>query len=398
MNSRRFFLRSTAVLAGSMVAGQRNSLRAATNAYDETLAAHVIEHVEWISAKYQWPRFVGRNSQKDFHGQAHTVSVCRLFTNQGASGWGSGAEIARPRAEEIKGRRVSELISIESGIKEGIPESYDFALHDLAGVILDKPVYELLGGKGPKASPVYSGMIYIDELNEGNPNKKIDIILKNCQWDYDYGYRQLKVKIGRSSKWYPHDEGLAKDIEVVNEIHKAFHEKGVRLLVDANNGYSLEDTIAFLKGISGVPLFWFEEPFHENQQDGRKLKRWMLDNGFENTLYADGEAKPDHEVLKELGRSGDLDVYLTDIVGLGFTPWRTLMPEIAAMGVQASPHAWGNALKTNYVSHLAAGFGNTVTVEGVTCESDDIDFGNYPIQDGMLKVSDAPGFGMKLRV
>ena len=28
--------------------------------------------------------------------------------------------------------------------------------------------------------------------------------------------------------------------------------------------------------------------------------------------------------------------------------------------------------------------------------SDDIDYGNYPIQKGNIIVSDAPGFGMKL--
>ena len=62
----------------------------------------------------------------------------------------------------------------------------------------------------------------------------------------------------------------------------------------------------------------------------------------------------------------------------------------------ASPHAWGNRLKTNYTIHLAAGLGNICTVEGVTCLSDDIDYGAYPIVNGMVKVSEAPGFGMKI--
>ena len=32
------------------------------------------------------------------------------------------------------------------------------------GVILKKPVYQILGAQGPTSLPVYSGMIYIDEL------------------------------------------------------------------------------------------------------------------------------------------------------------------------------------------------------------------------------------------
>jgi L-alanine-DL-glutamate epimerase-like enolase superfamily enzyme len=66
------------------------------------------------------------------------------------------------------------------------------------------------------------------------------------------------------------------------------------------------------------------------------------------------------------------------------------------MGTLASPHAWGSRLKTHYAAHLSAGLGNVCTLEGVTCLSDEIDFGDYPIIDGKMRVSDEPGFGMKL--
>jgi D-galactarolactone cycloisomerase len=46
--------------------------------------------------------------------------------------------------------------------------------------------------------------------------------------------------------------------------------------------------------------------------------------------------------------------------------------------------------------HLAAAQGNIPTIEGITCFSDDIDYGNYDITDGLISVSDAPGFGMQL--
>lgn len=396
---RRTFLKSTALLGTSVSfggCGVNSSSKVGT--YNETLASHVIEDTQVFPVNYHWPRFVGKNGRIDFHGQDKVSTACKLITDQGAVGWGIGARNAKENVDLLLNKKVSDLISVDDGILNPALHGWDIALHDLMGVVLDKPVYQLLGAEGPKASPVYSGMIYLDELNEGNPNKNIDIILNNCQWDYDYGYRQLKVKIGRSGRWYPHDQGLAKDIEVVNEIHKAFSSKGVQLLVDSNNMYSLEDTIAFLKGVSGVPLLWVEEPFHENVKEGRKFRAWMDANGFADTLYADGEAKPDHDVLMELSRSGDLDAYLSDIVGYGFTPWRKLMPQLKKLNVTTSPHAWGSALKTNCISHIAAGLGNVVTIEGVTCMSDEIDYGNYPIKDGLLYVSDAPGFGMKLLV
>ena len=259
-----------------------------------------------------------------------------------------------------------------------------------------KPVYRLLGAQGPKASPVYSGMIYLDELNAANPSQRIDPVLANCQWDIDYGYRQLKVKIGRSGRWYPHDEGLEKDIEVVKAIHEMVAPQGTQLLVDANDVYSLKDTQDFLRGIGDVPLVWVEEPFVENIKEGRLLRKWMNENGFKNTYYADGERQPNHSVCMTLAEENNLDVYLPDINGYGFSAWLELMPKLRSMNTLASPHAWGDRLKTHYIAHLAAGLGNVVTVEGVTCLSDDIDYGNYPIREGRLHVSEAPGFGMTL--
>jgi len=42
--------------------------------------------------------------------------------------------------------------------------------------------------------------------------------------------------------------------------------------------------------------------------------------------------------------------------------------------------------------------GNVVTIEGVTCIFDDIDYGNYKIANGKIQVSDKPGFGMKILI
>lgn len=364
----------------------------------DELGEHRIASARSVRFAYRWPRFVGRNGSKDYHGQHHRGRACLLRTDRGAVGWGLGGGITAKVAEGLVGRRVSDLVSVSRGLADGVHRGCDFALHDLMGVVLGKPVYELLGAHGETSNTVYSGMIYLDELNEGVKDRAIDVVLENCAWDVEYGYRQLKIKIGRSGRWYEHDAGLAKDVEIVRAIHDRFARRGVELLVDANDAYTLEDTIAFLKGIAGVPLYWVEEPFRETVRDGRALRRWMDANGFEKTRYADGEANPDHDVCMELARTGDLDTYLPDVAGLGFTPWRRLMPRLRELGLPASPHAWGSRLKTHYVAHLAAGLGNVDTIEGVTCLSEDIDFGDYPIEKGQLRVSDAPGFGMKLLV
>ncbi|MBA7578198.1 hypothetical protein ES708_20060 [subsurface metagenome] len=185
------------------------------------------------------------------------------------------------------------------------------------------------------------------------------------------------------------------DMRIVKMIYEEFGDE-VDILVDANDMYSLQDTIDFLNGVEGVPIYWVEEPFRENLEDGRKLKDWMMANGREDTYYADGERETDFDVCMQLARKDKLDVYLPDIVGYGFTPWRKMMPSLKEMNVLASPHAWGSLLKSHYIAHISAGLGNVCTIEGVTCLSDEIDFGDYKIIDGKLRVSEDPGFGMKL--
>ena len=100
------------------------------------------------------------------------------------------------------------LVRSQRLVRQDLSPYVDLALHDLMGVILDKPVYQLIGANGTKKTPIYSGMIYFDELEPEDNPAGMDKIIENCQWDIDYGYRQLKVKIGRSGMWYPHDEGL----------------------------------------------------------------------------------------------------------------------------------------------------------------------------------------------
>ena len=122
----------------------------------------------------------------------------------------------------------------------------------------------------------------------------------------------------------------------------------------------------------------------------------MIKNGFEKTFYADGERQPKFDICLELGKDQTMDVFLPDTFGHGFTEWLKLMPKLQEIKMLASPHAWGNRLKPNYTAHLSAGLGNICTIEGVTCLSDDIDYGDYPIVNGKIKVPDSPGFGMKL--
>ena len=392
---RRDFIQKTAIGTGIACLSPWNVFTCITGEKHPELKKHKIAKIEKVKFEFHWPRHVGKNAGLGNHGQYQTSVAFKIYTDQGAMGWALGSDrIEDKDLKRIQGKSVSDLVSPEDGISPEISPHLDLALHDLMGIILDKPVYRLIGGKGTESTPIYSGMIYFDELEPKDNPAGIDKVLENCQWDIDYGYRQLKVKIGRSAKWYPHDAGLKKDIEVMKLIHRTFPD--IELLVDANDGYTLQDTIYFLTGIQDIPVLWIEEPFRENYKEGKELRQWMDKNGFERTLYADGEARPEHELCLKMGEEGIMNAYLPDIHSFGFTRWRHLMPELKKYSMLASPHTFGSMLKTHYTAHIAAACGNVVTIEGVTCFSDDIDFGDYKIKNGEILVSNKPGFGMKL--
>lgn len=363
---------------------------------DKEFAYHRIQEIKFSTVKLNYPRLVGKNARLDLHGYGPTVEICCLITDKGAMGWASlrgSKRDAEKIVSELVGKKVSEVFATHIGTLQERYIPFDMALHDLAGVILQKPVYALLGKQEPIITDYYSGMIYFDDLEPADKPGGIDRILEECRYDYGVGYRQFKLKIGRGHKWMPFEEGLRRDIEVTKAVNEAFPDCDI--LVDGNNGFSADQFIAYLKGISGIKLFWIEEPFHETVADYQKLRHYIREEGIE-TLLADGEADPDQQFLKELIQQKLLDVHLTDIEGLGFTNWRRLMPELEKLGAQASPHAWGSLLKTNYTAHLAGGLGNTVTIEGVTSSSDDVDLSGYIIREGKLIPPSAPGFGMPL--
>jgi len=362
----------------------------------EELAYHKIQSVTFDDVRMQYPRFVGKNARLDVHGFGPRLVICTITTDKGAKGWASlrgGRNEAQRLVPELVGKKLSDVFKVNVGITDDRYLPFDIALHDLAGVALNKPVYALLGRDQPFTTKYYSGMIYFDDLEPAHAPGGIDKVLANCRYDYDYGYRQFKLKIGRGHRWMAQKEGLARDIEVTKAVAKAFPD--CEILVDGNNGFTVNEFTAYLEGIGNTPLFWIEEPFHETVEDYRKLREWMAKANVKS-LLAEGEADPDPALLDTLMQQKLMDVHISDIEGLGFTNWRKLMPSLIQYGVQASPHAWGSLLKSFYTAHMAGGLGNTVTIEGVTSTSDDVDLSRYVIKDGNLIPPDAPGFGLEL--
>lgn len=365
--------------------------------WNQELEEQKIEKVQFYRCRARYPRLHGKNAIKGYHGFGGEIIIAKLTTKSGISGWGQLSEEineAKKYIELLKERPYTELFAAETGILDERLKAFDIPLHDLAGKILGIPVCRMISPESVLRAPVYDGAIYMNDIIPEDAPFGVDRVIQECMDDVQMGHTMLKIKIGRSHQWMEHDEGLARDIEIVRKIHGVL--PGIALMVDANDGYSLEDVTDFLEGIGDAEIFWFEEPFREEEEKNRLLKSYLREKR-PRTLIADGESMTDIPLLRDLAQKEVLDVWQPDVCGYGFTNWRTLMKEIDENGWLASPHAWGNVTKTHYCAHLAAAYPHHIPcVEAVLGSIEGIDFSGYHLERGVMQIPDKPGFGMEL--
>lgn len=368
------------------------------------LVDHKIEKIESKVIRNRYPHLVGKNAKRPEHGYGTQFIIHKIITNQGAEGWGIhyqdeqinqnlilGCHI--PDQQDLLGLRLSDIFDPKIGVISDRAMYLDFALHDLVANILKIPVYQMLGSTALPSIPCYDAMIYMDDISPGKVDKGIEVVIDRCQQNFALGYRAFKIKIGRGNKWMDDKAGLKRDIEITRTIREKFPD--CDLLVDANDGYTIDGFLQYFDSVADCNLFWIEEPFKENREDLLRLKERLMKLSS-NTLIADGETEPNMVQLFELAEEKLMDVFLMDIVEYGFTHWRKLMPILIERQILASPHNWGLKIKSIYSAHLAAGLGNVNTIEGILDETEGVNSRGYKLDEGKMIIPDQHGFGMEL--
>ena len=178
-------------------------------------------------------KLVGNNSRRGVHGDSATDHMVRMYTNTGLEGLGN-CRADRDALSQLLGKNPLEPR------KSAGPLGYQtMPLWDLAGKVLKKPVYELLGGAGPKRVPVYDGSIYFSDLLPKYAGKPMARFKEEIDMGLAAGHRAFKVKIGRGAKWMPVEDGYARDLEVLRTI-RSHGGPDIIIGVDANSGYDLK--------------------------------------------------------------------------------------------------------------------------------------------------------------
>ncbi len=72
------------------------------------------------------------------------------------------------------------------------------------------------------------------------------------------GFNAVKIKVGG---------GLERDLERLRKVREAVGP-GLKIMMDANQGMSLQDALALSRKAEDLDIFWFEEPIDHRDYEG----------------------------------------------------------------------------------------------------------------------------------
>ncbi|MYC93393.1 MAG: mandelate racemase [Caldilineaceae bacterium SB0661_bin_32] len=357
-----------------------------------------IASIEWGTLMGRRPRLAGYNARKkEDHGWDAPVPLARITTADGAAGFGVST-LTRRRAELFLGSPLNDLITAENGVG---PKAFaiESPLWDLLGQRAGRPVYQILADRaGKKAAeplrvPCYDTTLLIDDLHLATDEEGAALIASEARFGYENGHRAFKIKVGRGARHMPLEEGNCRDIAVVRAVRAAVGPDAA-ILIDANNGYTLNIAKQILRETADCNIFWLEEAFHEDDELYEDLHAWIAREGL-SVLIADGEGSASPHLL-DYARRGIVDVVQYDIFSYGMTKWLQTAPKLDAWNVRSAPHHYGRHLGNFVSGHLAPAVENFAFVEWDELTTPGLDTSAYAVNDGYVSLPQAPGFGLNL--
>jgi L-fuconate dehydratase len=202
------------------------------------------------------------------------------------------------------------------------------------------------------------------------------------------GFTQIKLKVGAS---------LEDDLRRMRAARAAVGD-GVRIAVDANQRWDVQDAIDWMRNLAPYDPYWIEEPTSPDDILGHAAVRKALSP----IKVATGEHVANRVVFKQLLQAGAVDIMQIDSARVGGVNENIAILLLAAkFGVPVCPHAGGVGL-CEMVQHLS--MFDYVAVSGTT-EDRVIEFVDHlhehfvdPVRvgDGHYLAPTAPGLGAQM--
>ncbi len=262
-----------------------------------------------------------------------------------------------------------------AGIVSTALSGVDIALWDLKGKLLDRPVYELLGGPVREKIPLYATG---DDLD----------------WFQELGFTRFKIT--NPAHYSQGDEGLHLIEEHVAESREFVGDRA-ELMINPVMSYNVEFTLRLAERLRPYNLRWLEEPLPPHDIEGHaELKRsitWIP--------LATGEDHRGRHAFAQLIERRAVDIVQPDIGwGGGVSETMKIYTIAETAGIQMIPHGGGG---TPWGQHVAMAAPESPIAEywtgsppGIPLEELNRLPGMSIAKDGYVTPSDAPGFGMEI--
>jgi D-galactarolactone cycloisomerase len=253
----------------------------------------------------------------------------------------------------------------------------DCAVWDVIGRARHTGVCELLGGSR-RALPIISiGGYYVDGKTLADVGREMEAYRRA-------GMAGCKFKVG----------GLApeEDARRVEAARRAAGDDFV-LAVDANCGWSVEDAVRFARLVEPLGIAWFEEPCHW-YDDAAMMAQVRKATRIPVTA---GQSEITSHGVRRLLDAGAVDFVNVDASECGgVTEWRRAAALCRTAGVRMAHHE-----ESQVSQHLLAGVPHGTYVECFADPERDpvwqTMWANRPTpKDGMIALSEGPGFGLVL--
>lgn len=323
--------------------------------------------------------------------------LIRLELESGHIGWGEAASApmmtgetvesmvaaARYMLPALNGLAFKDVESVSALMdrlmygNQAAKSAIEMALHDALGKAAGKPVYELLGGKRRGRVP----LLWL--VGTGNA----DADVAEARNKLAAGFVAFKIKVGVGE---PHT-----DAERTRRIC-AVLGKGHLISADANQGYTVEQAVAYVRAVEDTALDFFEQPVsgHDLAGMARVAAASRIPIGSDEGLHSIGDLARHHEAgaarggsLKTIKLGGMRGVYqaaeLCESLGMKVN----LACKVAESGIAAAAMlqlaaavpsvAWGVSLTNQYLA-------------------DDVLCASLAIANGHAEVPTGPGLGVEV--
>lgn len=326
-------------------------------AYEATdVAPNVIVRIECANGLVGWG-----NAAPDEHVTGETAAgvectLREIFKPVLIGGDATRIETLWARLNELAPRQPAAVAAV------------DIALYDLLGQMANLPLYRLLGGARDEI--VTSVTLSIEETAAS---------VARAREFQRRGFRALKIKCGLD---------VAADIERVRAIRAAVGA-GMRLSLDANQGYSVEQTLRVLAALRDCDLAFIEQPVAAHDSEG--LREICQQSPI--PVMADESVLDARDVLTTPAPLVNLKLMKTG----GITGALKANAVAEARGIRVMIGCMDESLiSMAAATHVALALTNVAyaDLDGHLDIVDDVASGGVKLQAGALSVSERAGLGV----